>query len=137
MPSGFQKLISGLRTRVSRAVEVLFGPHEKPAEPAQERTVTELVPEPTLEQLLYTDDELEFPEETGGPPVEEGDELEEIELEEELEDLENWEIIEESKNTRGPFATEAEAEAYADEIPVPTTVGKTAYGLFIVRVDYP
>ncbi len=137
MANWFERLVSGVQARIEHTVEVVSGLFKgKPDEP-ETREVPDKRETAELPRQVYDPDEFQQYDPESSVPEEFPEEEEVTDFEGLFNEDEEFPIIEESKDTRGPFLTQAEAEAYADEIPVPTTVGRTSYGLWIVRVDYP
>lgn len=137
MANWIQRLISGIRARAEHVIETfipspqgkeeIYEPRERPEPPLTYEVPSEPVEPGDISDVDETSGEFGmdfeefFDEEETGSNVDDDD----------------FPVIQEGTDTRGPFATREEAEAYADEIPVPTTVGRSSTGLWIVRVDYP
>lgn len=137
MANWLERLVSGVQARVEHTVEAITGLFRGKPDDSGTREVPDKQETSEAPRQVYDPDEFDAFEPETGVPEEFPDDEETADEEEFFDEVGQFDIIEESKDTRGPFLTQAEAEAYASEIPVPTTVGKTPYGLWIVRVDYP
>lgn len=137
MANWLQRLVSGLRARAEHVIETFIPSPRGKEEIAEIRER----PEPPVEYEVPPEPvelgDLSDVDETSGESAMDFEGFFDEEEKEVDQDWEGYPIIEPSKDTRGPFLTRDEAEAYADEIPVPTTVGRSPFGLWIVRVDYP